>query len=715
MLVVAGAGSGKTRVITRRIAWLLSQDVPEWNILGVTFTNKAAQEMAERVSTLVPGSRVRLATFHSACAAFLRRSAPLLGFSHDFTIYDTNDRDRLLKSLMADHGISAKEVRPSFVGNVISRLKNDGTLVEDYSPRSWMPVERIVGQLYGPYQDALAENNAMDFDDLLLNFLRILDGVEEERLRYANRFRHILVDEFQDTNAIQYRIVRRLAEVHGNICVVGDPDQSIYSFRGAEIGNILSFPEDFPGTEVVKLETNYRSTATILAFSQKVISHNTERHEKELVPALGEGEPVLYLPCDSGRAEAREVAYQVRTRLDRGAAPSSIAVFFRAKHLSRALEEAFRRLSLPFHIVGDVGFFGRREVKDLCAFLKVCVNPRDRVALGRILNTPSRGIGKVSAETLDAVAAMQGTSVAELAMSGQAVPGLNGKAQAGFAEFGAILADGHALAAKSVAHALSLFLDRTSYLQHVCRTGVPQDMEREENVGELLVHAREHDRAVVERGRSESEPEHAVHTYLTEVSLLADMYNDNADEDATQLMTVHSAKGLEFDHVHVIGLEEGLFPHKRSIDDPHALEEERRLFYVASTRARRTLTLTRAQARESFDGAPRRGSPSRFLTESDLEAEPAATGLGGDFDDFGDGDYDDGEPVFLYGTGLAESGPEVATDFHVGEDVRHPTYGAGQVIRCFGTGRSTKVEVLFESGVRTLLVEYARLERGEGA
>lgn len=708
LLVVAGAGSGKTRVITRRIAWLLASGVPERAILGVTFTNKAAREMAERVRILLPESRARVSTFHSACAAFLRRSGHLLGFGPGFTIYDTTDRDDLIRRLMKERDIDVKQIRPAAVGAMISRLKNEGIGAEEYEPRPWIPVQRVLGEVYGQYQDALSEANAMDFDDLLLHFRRILDENEDERQHYADRFRHVLVDEFQDTNPIQYEIVKRLTEKHGNICVVGDPDQSIYSFRGAEIGNIMSFPQDFPGTTVIKLETNYRSTSTILEFAQKCISFNEYRYEKTLRPYLGEGSAVDYVRCDSGREEARQVGYRIRLLLENGTTPSEIAVFYRARFLSRALEEVLRMLGIPYDLIGDVGFFARKEIRDLCAFLQVCVNPKDTVSLFRILNVPSRGIGKVSEERIAAESKRRGLGPAELVLSSDPVPGVSGKAAAGMMELAGLLAEGQLLAGDSVERTLRLFLDRTGYREFLREGGTRLDVERDENILELLGNAHAFDREHVRRGERSGRSEHAVARYLQDVSLLADT-DEQGDEEAVQLMTIHSAKGLEFDHVFLVGLEQGIFPHSQRLERQEDLEEERRLFYVASTRARQTLTVLRAEMRQAFDSGaarPRSGQPSQFLYETDLETRRR---------DYGASLYDEsGERVYRYDEGDGEDPePDATGSFEPGDLVRHRDYGDGKILRCFGRGRSAKVEVLFPAGVRVLLLEYARLDRME--
>ncbi|MFQ5505021.1 MAG: ATP-dependent helicase, partial [Planctomycetota bacterium] len=606
-----------------------------------------------------------------------------------------------LKSLMKDLGISRKEAAPSVIGGYISWLKNCGILPSDFMAQHGVPLQGWVDRLYGPYQEALKAMNAMDFDDLLLNFRTILQQHGQEREGYAERFRYILVDEFQDTNRIQYDIVKLLGCRHRNLCVVGDPDQSIYSFRGAEIGNIMSFPDDYPDARIVSLETNYRSTATILRFAQEVISHNVYRHEKELRPSLGEGEAVLYRTCSDGREEAWRVAQYVGDLLLDGVEASQISVFYRARFLSRGLEEAFKHNQLPYQVVGDLGFFERKEIKDVLAFLRVCVNPFDNVSLSRILNVPPRGIGKVTEEKLYREAARAGLAAVEFLRRGMQVPGVGGRSAAGLAELGRLLDEGLAISVESVNGAVDHFLERTGYVESVCRTGTRLDVERGENLRELLSDTMSFDERLAlgrsDAGRPELQgqgpAEHgsATFAYLSQVSLMTDAGAPD-DDNAVQLMTVHAAKGLEFDHVFVIGLEDGIFPHSQSLSDEKDLEEERRLFYVAATRARKRLFCLRAEFRRTWEGRSSTQQPSRFLREADLEAEHASA-------------FDSDE--------LYETGPEGGL-FRVGERVRHENFGEGRILRSFGRGPSMKVEVQFRSGTRVLLVEYANLVRVEG-
>ncbi|MEZ5988295.1 MAG: UvrD-helicase domain-containing protein [Planctomycetota bacterium] len=718
LLVVAGAGSGKTRVITRRIAWLVAHGTREGEVLGLTFTNKAAREMAERVEALLPGTWVRLSTFHSACARFLRRSGQRIGYDPDFSIKDVQDRNALIKQVMAELGIPVAQLKPSLVGNRISWLKNQGHRADDPAlPRDdWL--EEQVARIYPRYQEAMRAMNAMDFDDLLLEFLYVLEQHPDEREAWRRRFRHVLVDEFQDTNRIQYRMLKLLVGEDRNLCVVGDPDQSIYRFRGAEVGNILDFPEDFPDAKVVLLEENYRSTSTILELAQQVIAHNRLRHEKVLRPTLGPGEPVRVHRLETGREELALAVRHARRLVDEGVEPSSIAVFYRSRFLSRGLEEAFRRAGLPFQIVGDLSFYERKEIKDLVAFLQVLANPRDRLSLSRILNVPTRGIGKKSEELFFDQARRLGMAPVELLRSGKEVEGARGKARKGFKELGELLAEAEEPALVSVERTLKLFLERTGYLDWLADTGGRGDVDREENVKELLLHARHFDREAGDDPGSGIEDMGAVPLFLAQVSLASDRPRGEGRAEGVQLMTVHAAKGLEFDHVHVVGLEEGLFPHSLSLGTDAELEEERRLFYVAATRARRELVLSLATLRESYEGGWRANTASRFLDEAGLEAAPrdgrrAPGAAGRPFEVVDEPAWE--EPVLRYDAPPGTGGDEerACADFHEGERVHHEAFGEGTVLRAFGEGPSAKVQVLFPSGVRTLLIEYAALQRVE--
>lgn len=690
LMVLAGAGSGKTRVITRRIVRLLQDGVSPREILALTFTNKAAQEMASRVEAM-GGSRVHVSTFHSACARFLRRDGHQLGYPRDYSIYDTYDRDTLIKMLMAEHGLTDTTVRPAEVGTRISRLKN-----RDVGPGGFIAglseVDRVVRILFEPYQARLRSLGAMDFDDLLLCFVELLEGFPDLRSQYQDRYRWLLVDEFQDTNLVQYKMMKLLGGSAGNVCVVGDPDQSIYRFRGAELRNILDFQEDFPDTTIIRLETNYRSTGCILAAAQGVIENNKERMEKALYTQGDFGEQLACRRFRDGEEEATEVAERVLGLLSGGTDPEEIAIFYRAHYLSRALEEAFRQMAIPYKIVGGLSFFERREIKDLIAYLKVVVNPLDDLSMERILNVPPRGIGKTTRSKFQQMARDREMSLVEAVREPEVRAAFGGKQRRGLDQLAGLFDELMCRASDVLAsEALARVLEVTDYVSHATNLGDPMDITREENIQELL-----NDTVSYEQSH-----DGALAGYLQHVSLLT-----SADRQEfgprVSLMTVHSAKGLEFDHVFVIGLEEGLFPHMRSIELPKDLEEERRLMYVALTRARRTVFLSHVRER-LFQGQFSSQVPSRFLAEIPSECIDR---------------QDQPWQEFLVEDDDAQDGCEPEYDIHedtvelrAGARVVHPMFGPGQVVRVSGTGARKRVVVWFGDGVeRTLLADYNQLQ-----
>jgi DNA helicase-2/ATP-dependent DNA helicase PcrA len=690
LLVVAGAGSGKTRVVTRRIARLLRDGVAPSGILALTFTNKAAGEMARRVRALGveatgadPGD-VRVATFHSACARFLRVDGHLLGYPARFTIYDTYDRDTCIKLLLRDSGINAK-VSPGDVGRRISRLKNEHIAPADFIGGS-SEVDELVARVYAPYEARMRELGAMDFDDLLLRFAQLLADFPEVAAGYRERFRWILVDEFQDTNRVQYDIVRALAgDGERNVCVVGDPDQSIYRFRGAELGNILGFTRDYPDARVIRLEENYRSAGHILRAAQGVIEHNRRRLDKRLVPTRGEGDKVKLFVAASPDEEVREVVRGVHGLVAGGVPLDEIAVFYRAHHLSRGFEEGFRRAGINYELVGGIAFYERREVKDLLAYLRVGANPLDDVNCERILNVPPRGLGEVAQAALRTAAAARGLALAEAVadeeVRAQFRPAAR-RALAGLAQLFAELQQ-----ARMAAGALETVILRTDYLDYATTLGDAADYTREENIAELVGDAKTFD----------EQQAGGPFGYLQFVSLLTNEDRNAPSGPAATLMTVHAAKGLEFEHVFLAGLEEGLFPHSRSLAHPEDLEEERRLMYVAMTRARSGITLSWSRFRTVM-GSTERARPSIFLREIPPEHVERIVP-----------EHEDGvrfEPDVLPGDAAAD----LAADMPPAARVRHPVYGLGVVLRVAGTGIRAKALVRFDDGVdRNLLLEYAGL------
>ncbi len=681
LMVLAGAGSGKTRVVTRRIARLLRDGVPAGRILAMTFTNKAAGEMARRVQEM-GGGWVRIATFHSACARFLRAEASLLGYPADFSIYDVYDRDSCIKLVMEELGLERTGVKPSAVGHVISRLKNAALRPPD-AVYGHDDVARVAQKVYPAYEERMRKLAAMDFDDLLLRFLDLLREQPEVAERYRARFPWLLVDEFQDTNRVQYDLLRQLCPSDGNVCVVGDPDQSIYGFRGAEIRNILDFENDFPGTTVVRLEQNYRSTANILRAAEQVIANNKLRKDKRLRTDNEPGAKLVRFRAAGPAEEADAVGDGIRDLRDGGVPLDQIAVFYRAHWLSRALEQALKDRGLPYDIVGGLTFFERREIKDLLAYLRVLVNPLDDVSMDRIVNVPPRGVGKTSQDRLKASAAAEGASLSEAVLAPELHQGLPKKAQQNLLELGKVLRAAKAAMAQSAHAALKTVIEGIGYMAYATGLGDPEDIAREENIQELVNDVIAFDEKVGE----------GLAGYLQHVALLTSADRAGEQGPAVQMMTIHAAKGLEFDHVFLCGLEDGLFPSMRALEERDGLEEERRLMYVALTRGRKTVWLGSAKER-MVNGAMQRAPASRFLKEipQDCIEEQEA--------------WHSWESV-----GSAADGEDPAVGLGVGMRVRHEHFGDGVVRRLNGMGAQARASVLFDDGVeRTLILEYAGLQ-----
>ncbi|MFK7739240.1 MAG: ATP-dependent helicase [Planctomycetota bacterium] len=704
LMVLAGAGSGKTRVVTRRIARLLREGTRANQILALTFTNKAAGEMANRVEQL-GGDYVRIATFHSACARFLRHEGHLLGYAPDYSIYDTQDRNSLIKELMMELRISLKEAKPSLIGNWISKLKN-AAMSPDDGMMDGSDVLRLVERLWVPYHERMKQASAMDFDDLLINFLQILQEHPAVAERYQERFPYVLVDEFQDTNRVQYDLLKRLcpptgANGPGNMCVVGDPDQSIYGFRGAEVRNILDFESDYDPCTVVRLEQNYRSSANILRGAETVIANNTMRKDKRLRTDAAPGAPILRLKASGSAEEATTIVERILELQSEEVELDEVAVFYRAHWLSRGLEQALKDKGVPYEIVGGQTFFERREIKDLLAFLKVLVNPLDEVSMARIVNVPPRGLGKVSLEKLKSAAFAEGMSLRE-AVGERSLHGVLGKkAQRGLAELADAL-DRAQDASRHGAHAaLKMILEGIGYVRHATSYGDAEDSAREENIAELVSDTVQFDAAPDVAEIDGEPPQNGLAGYLQHVALLTSADRDGEGPNV-RMMTVHAAKGLEFDHVFVAGLEEGTFPSMRTADDPEGLEEERRLMYVALTRARKTLMLSSVRDR-MVNGSMETMRPSRFLRElpQDLLENFAPSWRRYDLDDEGS-----------HSTGWSVTpDPEALEGLQKGVRVRHDLYGNGVVRRLSGRGLTARATVRFDDGVeRQFVLEYAGLQ-----
>jgi DNA helicase-2/ATP-dependent DNA helicase PcrA len=686
LLILAGAGSGKTRAITRRIAWLaLERGVAPGELLAITFTNKAAREMLSRVAALVPTKGMWISTFHSMCARILRREIDVLpGYTRDFSIYDTDDRNRLLKKVVEGAGYDTKRFRPAAVGHWISDWKNRGSFQEEEADDTSFEGEAFAA-IRDAYERAMEQANALDFDDLLLKVLRIFEEHPGVRDAYAHRFRHVLVDEYQDTNRVQYLLMRHLAGAHGNLAVCGDPDQSIYAWRGADVRNILDFETDFPDAAVVRLEQNYRSTQNILSAAQALIRNNAQRVDKDLWSDRGDGDKLCAIECGDENDEALEIARQVHALSAAGTSPGGVAVLYRANFQQRALERALRLARVPYQIVGGVEFYQRREVRDVLAYLKLLVNPADDVACARIVNVPSRGIGDTSLQRLAGWAADRRLPLSAAVASTEAVGALRGRAKSGVARFAALLEELRPFAEGPAAVAVDAVLDESGYVDHLA--GLEGDeVDRRANVEELRAHAEAYDR---------ESPEGGLRGFLQDVALVSDVDDFEQDAERVTLMTLHAAKGLEFPVVFVAGLEEELLPHARALmsDDPDTgVEEERRLLYVGMTRAQDRLFLTHARVRQHFGQGSFR-SPSRFLDELPAERLEGYEQEEDEADALGEYVAEDGAP------GLSE-----------GDVVEHDHFGRGRVEALVGRGVNARATVRFDRhGVKQLLLQYARL------
>jgi DNA helicase-2/ATP-dependent DNA helicase PcrA len=687
VLVVAGAGSGKTRVLTHRIAHLVTAcGVKPQEILAITFTNKAAGEMKERLEGILGdvSQRMWVMTFHAACGRILRREAPRLGYRSNFTIYDQADQVRLAKLCLEELDRDPKRFVPRGIHAQISMAKNQLIGPEEYKARVASFYDQTVADVYGLYQRRLHASNAVDFDDLLMLTVEVLERFPEARERWQKAFRYVLVDEYQDTNHAQYRLLQLLAGEHRNVFAVGDPDQSIYAFRGADIRNILEFERDFGGAKLIALEQNYRSTNSVLRAANAVITHNRERKPKSLWSELGEGDPVRVVEVEDEHAEARYVAAEVASLIDEGWSGSEVAVFYRTNAQSRVLEDVLVRQEIPYQVIGGPKFYERAEIKDAIAYLQVIDNPYDAVSLTRIANRPRRGIGDASLARLQTYADAQGVSLWE-ALERAEEAGVGAAPLKAVERFRTLMQSSMAGALElSVPEVLERVLERSGYLEALEAERTVEAQGRIENLLELVGVAREY------QERSE---EPTLSEFLQQLSLYSDQDDLSAERSLVTLMTLHNAKGLEFRAVFLIGMEEGVFPHSRSIEE-QGLEEERRLAYVGLTRAKERLTLTHAASR-SLWGSRGYNLPSRFLDElpqEEIERERL-------------------RPASWSGYGA----PTVAVrrdlpDLSTGDSVRHSTLGEGVVTRIEADGTVT---VRFaEDGVeRRLMLDYAPLEK----
>jgi len=715
LLVLAGAGSGKTRVLTARIAYLIQeQGVAPQRIFAVTFTNKAAGEMRSRVATLLGADPKGLwiGTFHSLSARLLRREAAALGFGPNFTIYDQDDSESFIKRLLEQRGLSPKANPPRAIHAVISSAKNHLLLPEELGAQAESPLERAAADIYATLGPALRQANAMDFDDLLLHPLTLFREHPERLAYWQQRFEHVLVDEFQDTNAAQYRLVKLLAAQHTNLCVVGDDDQAIYGWRGADVRHMLSFQQDFPGATLIKLEQNYRSTQVILDAANGVIAENTRRLGKTLFTATPGGEPVTLLAAADERDEAEWLAAELVRRSAEADVPyEGMAILYRTNAQSRPLEEAFRFRGIPYRLVGAVSFYERREVKDVLAYLRLIANPADDEAFVRIVNVPRRGIGDASLSQLLRTATQWGRPLLETARAAERIADLRPNVREAFQALARLIDELRARVADAdPATALEQVIAAVGYGPYLADEG-PEGIERLENVQELIAGAAAWAETAVDEG-DEGGATSSIERYLTQAALVTSADQGTGDPTGVTLMTVHMAKGLEWPVVTLAGLEDGLFPLARAAAEPGGLEEERRLCYVGLTRAREKLYLSWARTRYR-NGRLELSESSRFLEA----LPPAVVEQRSTTPQWDRARHAGGARRGARASVEIEWEAEASQDaprYIAGERVRHRKFGSGVVRAVSGSGRELKVMVEFddsEIGTKQLLVAYAGLER----
>ena len=737
LLILAGAGSGKTRVLTHRIAYLIEElGVNPWNILAITFTNKAAGEMRQRVDNLVGfGSEsIWVSTFHSMCVRILRRFIDRLGYDSRFTIYDTDDQKTLMKAVCKKVDIDTKQFKERMLLSVISSAKNEMIVPEEFELNAGGDFAQLkIAKVYREYEAQLKANNALDFDDLLVKTVQLLQTQPDVRENYQERFRYIMVDEYQDTNTVQFKLVSLLAGKYRNLCVVGDDDQSIYKFRGANIRNILDFEKEYPDAKVIKLEQNYRSTGNILNAANGVIRNNKGRKNKTLWTANGEGEKISLRQFDTAYDEAEFIAEDIKKEVRDGASYNDNAVLYRTNAQSRLLEEKFIAMNIPYKIVGGINFYARREIKDILAYLKTVDNGQDDLSVRRIINVPKRGIGLTTINRIQEAADERGISFYEALLAPEMIPGV-GRSASKLDSFAALIEYFKGQAEKeSLTDLLNEILDMTGYAQNLEADDEIDAESRLQNIEELLNKA-----AAYEEDCEDRDEKATLSGFLEEVALVADIDSLEEDQDYVVLMTLHSAKGLEFPHVYLAGMEDGLFPSYMTItgDDPEELEEERRLCYVGITRAEQKLTLTCARKR-MVRGETQYNRISRFVSE--IPPELLDTGSrkrtyfteddGTDSNSAGNSLFPDGRSAAA-GSSRSKSyaskkpfsaltkGSQLTAQksdslaYGVGDRVRHVKFGEGTVLDIKEGGRDFEVTVEFDTaGVRKMFAMFAKLAK----
>ena len=733
LLIMAGAGSGKTKVLTCKIANLLDKGISPYNILAITFTNKAATEMRERVDRMIgeKAKSVWLSTFHSFCAKFLRFEIEALGiYKQNFVIYDTQDAQTLIKNCLKELNLDEKQYAPYSVQSAISNAKNMMLTPDDYARDATDFFARKVAEIYNLYQKNLIENNALDFDDLLMLAVKVLKENEMVRQKYQQRFRYILVDEYQDTNGAQYQLTSLLAGMYRNLCVVGDADQSIYGWRGADIRNIMDFEKDYPEATVIKLEQNYRSTKTILNAANMVIEHNLDRKPKKLWTDNPQGDKIIHYTANDERDESKFITEEaVKQKTLFNVSYGDMAVLYRTNAQSRALEEGFMRAGVPYTMVGGLKFYDRKEIKDILAYLRVIYNPEDTISLKRIINVPKRSLGNVTMEKLAEFAQMYNMTLFDAVSAPETAP-ITPKAKqslANFAEF--ILTMLNESTRLSVHDLIEQVMEKSGYIAELEKEHTVENQTRLENIKELLSVAKDFE-------RTNEEP--TLENFLSNVSLVSDIDNADMEDDRVTLMTMHAAKGLEFPVVFLAGMEEGLFPHSRTLMNEAEIEEERRTCYVGITRAERKLYITNAKSRMIF-GRAVSYEPSRFISEIPIEfldereaKNPFAFGMEAKSNMYGGykspmqnrtilgGNLSSDKPNSLLGarkTPTMKSNanvirPDLFIKWKVGDKAKHNKWGIGTVVSVKGTGEEVELKIAFPGqGIKALMQKYAPITK----
>ena len=719
LLLMAGAGSGKTRVLTHRIAYLIEEkEVNPWNILAITFTNKAAKEMKERVNAILEfgGEDVWVSTFHSMCVRILRRDVDFIGYNRNFTIIDSSEQLTLMKRILKELNIDPKKYDPRGILGTVSQAKNNLQMPEDFEKMQGSYYEEIAAKCYKAYQKELQYNQCMDFDDLIMNTIRLFNEHPDSLTYYQNKFQYIHVDEYQDTNHAQYTLVNLLAGRFRNLCVVGDADQSIYGWRGADMQNILDFEKDYPDASVILLEQNYRSTKTILDAANQVIENNTNRKPKNLWTENQEGAKITYYRGDNERDETRFVIEKMQHEIrENGRDYGDFAVLYRTNAQSRVMEETLLKANIPYKMVGGHKFYDRKEIKDILAYLNVIANPQDSISFERVVNSPKRGIGPGSVDKLRQFASIHEWALLEAAQNVD-LANISGKAGRQLAEFGAMIDEVTQMVPYlSVTDLTKEVLERSGYQEDLKIQNTLEAQARLENLEEFLSVTQEFDKQFEKQNEETADaPEEKLTVFLNDLALVSDI--DNLEEDTTQvtLMTLHAAKGLEFPVVFLIGLEEGVFPLSRALMEESELEEERRLAYVGITRAEEVLYLTNAFSRTLY-GRTQYNRPSRFIDEIDqdlLEIQgmrPTPKKI---------------SPFTTKTTTPSYQQPQVTTvssktatggennSWKAGDKVKHKKWGVGTVVRVNGTATDLELDVAFQGqGVKRLLAAFAPIEK----